>query len=88
MCRSHFYQVRIQSQLDSRIAHLVLAVLEAIPVVGQIVSLIELKIVQSYARLQPTSCIPRIATIASQEGLLNSTLKFMTTMRFMFMLWN
>lgn len=73
MCRSHLYQVRVQSQLHSRIVHLVLAILEAIPVIGQIVSLIELKIVQicirpqPRVRPQPISCVPRITTVVSQE---------------------
>lgn len=79
MCRSHFYQVRVQSQLNSRIVHLVLAVLEAIPVAGQIISLIELKLIRQYtrtelkiirpqARPQPTSCIPTFATDIYQEN--------------------
>ncbi|KAF3361905.1 hypothetical protein PHSC3_001559 [Chlamydiales bacterium STE3] len=84
MCRSHFYQVQIQRKLHSRIVHLALAILEAIPVIGQIVSLIELQSLRCYKRPQPTSCIdpqptlparpqpasciPQIATVASQES--------------------
>jgi hypothetical protein len=67
ICQSHLHQVRIQSRLDSRIAHLVLAILEAPPITGQIISLIELKIVQAFKRPEPTSSIPRISPVRVQE---------------------
>lgn len=68
MCQSHFHQVQIQSQLSSRIVHLVLAIIEAIPIIGQLVSLIELKIVQLHIRHQSALNIPKAATVPSQES--------------------
>ncbi len=56
MCRSHFYQAKIQSQLEIKIMHLALAIFECCPIIGQIISLIELKYVLSHQQLQPLSC--------------------------------
>lgn len=81
MCRSHYLEFWTQSKLNSRIGHLVLAVFETLPVVGQIISLIELKAVPyCTARTalakedktlitlpQPISLIPKLTTIVSQD---------------------
>lgn len=67
MCASHLRQAKIQSHLVDKIAHIVLAILEAIPLIGQVVSLIELKIIRSLSRPDPISCIPQFETVAYQE---------------------
>jgi hypothetical protein len=46
ICQSHFYQFKINKHLSVKIVHLALAIIQAIPGIGQFVSFIELKIVR------------------------------------------
>jgi serine/threonine protein kinase len=68
MSKHHFHQARIQNQLDQKIIHLVLALLEAIPILGQIISLIELTIARTYTYPQPISCIPHTELVKTQNS--------------------
>lgn len=61
MCRSHIHHVRMKSQRNHRITHLVLAILEAIPLIGQIISLIERKIVLKHSLANQASAPKPIA---------------------------
>lgn len=66
MCRSHIEHARKKNHLHERITHLVLAILEAIPVMGQIISLIERKLILS--RKQPLKLVQQeTVKIAEQE---------------------
>jgi hypothetical protein len=73
ICKSHIEHVRKKAQRHERITHLVLAILEAIPILGQIISLIERKLILS--RKQPIQkrpplvpCVPPFETVEVQES--------------------
>lgn len=68
ICRSHFYQAQIQTQWGDRIVHLVLGIIEAIPVIGQIVSLIERKIIEFYCPPARTLSMETVSTSASPDS--------------------
>lgn len=72
ICKSHIVHARMKVQRHERITHLVLAILEAIPILGQIISLIERKLILS--RKEPIQkrpplvpCVPPYETIVVQE---------------------
>lgn len=78
ICRDHFRKVEVENLWYNRVIHITIGCLEALPVAGQIVSLIELGIIKFFVpsldqankplpqRPQPVSCRPSAERITSE----------------------
>lgn len=80
ICRDHFRKIEVENLWYNRVIHITIGCLEALPVAGQIVSLIELGIIKFFVpsldqaskplpqRPQPVSCRPSSERIESNSS--------------------